>query len=515
MRVTPGVDVRALPITPEDAFVLSRLDGSATEADIALATGLDPNVVRASLEKLSRLGAIDRTTIIETRSGQPRPASTTTSGTFHIGPVVETRGDSSGHHPAAALYDPSELDEGVDLELARKRRILDTFYQLDGVSHYELLGIDASADKKAIKAAYFEIVNVFHPDRYFGKSLGSFKPKLERIFARITEAHDVLTRQASREEYDRYLSSVQRTRALDRTLSDRRGHATELERVEREIQSQVQLEEKAKHSYPPPAGSNSAGPFSGTVPRTPSVSMPAVSLSSPSSAAPSSPRVNDAESRRRALARKLGVSLPPAPRTPPPTSDAAVRENAQADLKRRYEERVAELKRRQVEHYIAAAEKAERAGDLVSATNALRIAASLEPTDAGLLGRLKAVEGRAAAGLAEGYVEQGKYEEREGRWLEAAASYRRAAVGRPSVRVLERVAHCLLNGKGDLKEAADFAKRARDTGPSDVTAKLTLAKIFVEAGMKQSAIGELERAQQLSPNDDTIKDWLRRLRREA
>jgi hypothetical protein len=31
--------------------------------------------------------------------------------------------------------------------------------------------------------------------------------------------------------------------------------------------------------------------------------------------------------------------------------------------------------------------------------------------------------------------------------------------------------------------------------------------------MKQSALGEFERAQQLLPNDDTIKDWLRRARR--
>jgi hypothetical protein len=32
--------------------------------------------------------------------------------------------------------------------------------------------------------------------------------------------------------------------------------------------------------------------------------------------------------------------------------------------------------------------------------------------------------------------------------------------------------------------------------------------------MKQSAIAEFERAQQLSPRDDTVRDWLRRVRRE-
>jgi curved DNA-binding protein CbpA len=506
LRLAPGVDLRALPITPEDAFVLSRLDGSSTEADIALATGLDPGVVRESLAKLARLGAVSAGAAPERPPPTPRRTPSGTSGTFHIGPVVETRGDSSGHHPAAALYDPSELDEVVDLDLVRKRRVLDAYYRLGHISHYEILGVDAGADKKAIKAAYFEIVNLYHPDRYFGKNLGSFKPKLERLFARTTEAHDVLTRQASREEYDRYLASVRKTRALDQTLSDRGGHASEVERLEREIQSQIQLEEKARHTYPPPAGS----------PSGPSIPPVRDSSAGPSPSLP--PRLSDPDARRRALAKKLGVSLPPPARSGPPpaasTSSPTSRENAQADLKRRYEERVVELKRRQVEHYLSAAAKAEAGKDLVSATNALRIAASLDPADATLAERLKSMETRAAAGLADSYVEQAAYEERESRWLEAAASFRRASRGKPTPRILERVAHCLLSGKGDLREAADFAKRARDAAPDDAGIRVTLGKIFLEAGMKQSAIAEFERAQQLAPKDDTIRDWLRRVRRE-
>jgi curved DNA-binding protein CbpA len=506
LRLAPGVDLRALPITPEDAFVLSRLDGTSTEADIALATGLDPAVVRESLAKLARLGAVSTDAAPE-RPPAPRPVPSGSSGTFHVGPVVETRGDSSGHHPAAALYDPSELDETVDLDLVRKRRILDTYYRLEHISHYEILGVDAGADKKAIKAAYFEIVNLYHPDRYFGKNLGSFKPKLERLFARTTEAHDVLTRQASREEYDRYLASVRRTRALDQTLSDRGGHASELERLEREIQSQAQLEEKVRHSYPSPAMSRAGGP-----------SIPPVRDKAPTPLESLPPRPTDPDARRRALAKKLGVSLPPPMRSAPPpatsVSTPASRETAQSDLKRRYEERVVELKRRQVEHYLTAAEKAEASKDLVSATNALRIAASLDPSDASLAERVKVLENRAAAGLADSYVEQAAYEEREGRWLEAAASYRRASRGKPTPRNLERVAYCLLTGKGDLREAADFAKRARDASPDDAAIRVTLGRIFLEAGMKQSAIAEFERAQQLAPKDDTIRDWLRRVRRE-
>jgi len=508
LRLAPGVDLRSLPITPEDAFVLSRLDGTSTEADIALATGLDPAVVRASLDKLASLGALNQAVAEHRPSPPPRAAARTTSGTFHVGPVVEVRGDSSGHHPAAALYDPSELDAEVDIELPRRRQILDLFYRLDRATHYDLLGVAAGADKKAIKSAYFEHVNLFHPDRYFGKKLGDFKPKLERLFTRLTEAHDVLTRQQSRDEYDRYLATVLRTKALDKTLSNRADHTSEIERLEREIRSQVQLEEKAKHSYPPPAG-GTAGEHSSPIPAprnsAPSISMP--------------PRTIDPEARRRALAKKLGVSLPPGARgggasSPLPPPDPRIREVAQADLKRRYEERVNELKRRQVEHYLEAAEQAEKAGDLVSATNAIRIATSLDPSDTALQARLGTVEARASAGLAESYLEQAKYEEREQRWPQAAASYRRAARGKPSPKILERVAYCLLMAKSDLREAADFAKRARDATPDDTGVRVTLGRIYLEAGMRESALAEFEAAQRLAPKDDSIRDWLKRLRRE-
>ena len=203
------------------------------------------------------------------------------------------------------------------------------------------------------------------------------------------------------------------------------------------------------------------------------------------------------------------ISSQPAPTTPTHAS----RDVATADLKRRYEERVGELKSRQVQRYVTAVEEVERRKDLVSATNALRIATSLSPADTALAGRLREIETRAQVGLADSYLEQAQYEERENRWLEAAASYRRASRAKPTPRVLERVAHCLLSGKGDIKEAADFAKRARDAAPDDANLRLTLGKVYMEAGMKQSALAEFERAQQLSPKDDSIKDWLRRARR--
>ena len=98
------------------------------------------------------------------------------SGGVRLGPIVETSAALDRPHPAASLYDPSELDEAVDIELPRRRQILDLYYRLDQVSHYQLFGVAEDADKKAIKEAYFEIVNVFHPDAISARTWAASSP---------------------------------------------------------------------------------------------------------------------------------------------------------------------------------------------------------------------------------------------------------------------------------------------------------------------------------------------------
>jgi hypothetical protein len=46
-----------------------------------------------------------------------------------------------------------------------------------------------------------------------------------------------------------------------------------------------------------------------------------------------------------------------------------------------------------------------------------------------------------------------------------------------------------------------------------VDLRVLLAKIYVEANMKQSALNELERATKVAPQDATIKEMMRRLKR--
>ena len=98
--------------------------------------------------------------------------------------------------------DSPEPDEEVDLAEERRRYVLDAYGKMDQLTHYELLGIKRSAEAKAVKAAYYRLAGLVHPDRYFGKRLGSYKPKMEALFGAITTAYETLTNAEQRASYD-------------------------------------------------------------------------------------------------------------------------------------------------------------------------------------------------------------------------------------------------------------------------------------------------------------------------
>jgi curved DNA-binding protein CbpA len=514
-----GIDLRELPIGPAEAFVLSHVNGTTDESEIADEAGIARDSVSATLEALARLGAI---AFDETRHVPPERGGRSVhpvSGSTRIGPIVEAIGQARAQHPAAAPYDARELEEDVEIPPERRRLILDAFYRLDSATHYQLLKVEPSADKRAIKNAYFEVVNVFHPDRYFGKRLGSYKPKLERLFARLTEAHDALTRAAPRAEYDAYLASINKTRALDQ-------QGANLEAQVQAIQRQIEEEARAAEALnaPPSSPLSQAGRLSSPAPDPASALRPSA-IPGPTFDQPSrlpSQRPPDAEARKRALARKLGgrpfsgSMQAVVPSTPPSSDRSEGSIRAAQELKRRYEQRVQRAREEQAERYLANARQSLTNKDPISAANAVRIAASLVPDKQELLTRLNEARTEAEALLSGHYLAQAQYEEREGRLAEAARSYARATVGSPDARTFERAAYCALMADGagrDLRLAADHARRAVAIGPEDAQSRVTLARIYVAAGMKQSALAEFERAATLAPKDDTIRDWIQRLKR--
>jgi hypothetical protein len=100
------------------------------------------------------------------------------------------------------------MDEDVELDAERRQYVTDVFARLDALDHYEILGLRRGADKRSIKRAYFELARVIHPDRYFGKNLGAYRPKLEAIFTRATKAYETLSDPAAKVSYDATLPAA-------------------------------------------------------------------------------------------------------------------------------------------------------------------------------------------------------------------------------------------------------------------------------------------------------------------
>jgi hypothetical protein len=63
--LNPGVDLLGLPLTPEEGFVASRLDGATDLHGLSIMTGLSQERVEAALHKLVSLGAVSAPEVLE------------------------------------------------------------------------------------------------------------------------------------------------------------------------------------------------------------------------------------------------------------------------------------------------------------------------------------------------------------------------------------------------------------------------------------------------------------------
>lgn len=397
--------------------------------------------------------------------------------------------------PAHGLADEVEqaaLSEEVDIDETARRKILAIHRDLARLDHYALLGVDRTADRKAIKSAYYDAAALFHPDCYFRKRLGSFKPRLEGIFSRITVAHDTLSDSDKREEYDAYLRTRDRARSIETALSDA---AVEAERV----QSVVLREAGMEVQEAPPGAGVSRGP----------------ALQESNAPGPTV----DATVRRDAFARRLlggrgrSSSQPPTPPqaavSPPALLSTA---EAMAHLKQRYEQRVATVRLAHARQYVARGEASLASGDAVSAANALRVAVGLTPGNADLERKAVDAQGRAEALLRDAYARQAGYEEKTGQFAEAARSWARICeIASGDAEAHERTATALAKAGGDLREAVRYAERACLLDPNDAHRRMALVNVYIAAGLTDKAQQEVATALQLSPSDGTILAMMKRL----
>jgi len=460
-------DVRAHDISAQEAFIHSCIDGVLNIDDIADLTVLSPVEVFASIERLVSLKVVEWV------------ASKTSSG-----PPV------------------TELVEDVEIDGVLQERIIQAFHRSDKLNHYELLGVAMDAERAEIRKAYFALSKVFHPDAYYGKRLGSFKPKMEVVFRKVTDAYEAVGRAKKREAYDRYLKQSIAVSAAEQ----------QMDRVEERAQAMAEALTKtpvAERQAQPVGASAAARDWQPTA--APPKAAP--------SAVPGTPEYDRMQRKRELLERKLGGRSQrsarrgrPVRSMPAPTAKVGQR-TALRDLTRSLKE-TAGLTGGvdRADRHIENARVAEADGDLAAAATALRMAIALDSSRTELNEQYQRVNSHLRVQLLDIHREQAKYEENNNLWAAASISWAKVAEAAPDDAIAPRcAARALMAAGGDLRKARDFALRSLELDPDSVETRLLLTRIYIGAGMDASASKELDEAAKLDPGHEMVKNLRKQL----
>jgi serine/threonine protein kinase len=170
---SPMLSFQNVELTPEEGFILSRIDGTLTPSDIFRLSHLSEEDTARTLLGLLRAG------IVELESAEAA-------------------------REAAAKAKPAKPDKPAppaqDVPSADKDRqeIERVFTELQKQNDWEALGLAPGADPQAIKKAFREKTFQYHPDRHHRISDLVLEKKLSFIVTRLNEAFANLSNEADK-----------------------------------------------------------------------------------------------------------------------------------------------------------------------------------------------------------------------------------------------------------------------------------------------------------------------------
>lgn len=406
----------------------------------------------AVLQLVGRVERIDQV-LARSKLGEPRTIAVLLALRAK-GAIVPARVVPRG---APAPVVDAAMAEQVDLEPERKKEIIELERSLDAMDHFAVLGLKPGAPASEVKQAYYNASRRFHPDRYFGKNLGSFRARMERIFRRLTDAHNALMQPDKREAY---------------------------------LRANPALAQAERAAAPPPAA-------------PPPPSSPAQHLLTPEpppvhqgSAPPSGPS---------------SIPPPSRPLAPPPDDGAseARRVERQARLARHpYLARTGRLA-----ELIARGKAAIASADWERAYHDFHQVQTIDPKNREVA--LLLVKARRGHDSQRATIEvaRGREMEKHGDAQEALAAYRLACSlddqNAAAAWRCARLGHLL--GQ-DVAEIRGLAQRAVDLDSDNVEHQLMLGKVLLDVGSKKLAKRAFEDAAKLAPDNAEAKAALKKLR---
>jgi curved DNA-binding protein CbpA len=179
-RLAAGWEEQCARLSPREGFLLSRIDGCTSWHVLRQIGGLPPEDVDRCLERWLAEGLLE----------------------------IDAAPARNGSKGAAAATQQGVVDASLDLPVDVQEQVLVFDEKLDRCSYFEILGVPRGADLRSVKRAYFELSKSFHPDRYFGREIGDFGPRLDRIFKKVVIAYELLMDPTTRAEVERSLASA-------------------------------------------------------------------------------------------------------------------------------------------------------------------------------------------------------------------------------------------------------------------------------------------------------------------
>lgn len=498
-------DPSAIPLTserPEDSdalgviakIVLGAIDGNRNISDIAELSGLDAEMVGRVIGDLVSRG------LVVIPSAVPPPA-------FGIDLTGEDGEKSDG--PEA---DPSCVQtEGPTHEKTELTRQIDELFDsLGKINNYDLLGVDPDADRKELRAAYFELSKKFHPDRAFGEDKAASQKKMEVVFREITKAYDTLSNAGARRAYDETIASDIELFHIAKQLTS----AVDISRASAGPSSSPPSEPAARHGRK--RGLSSTNPF----PTEPPVESqgPTADKDGASRYAGIVSRVT----RQAKAARSVEERASKPPRTAEKTYDETGHKTREQRRVAWQKERVA----RSLEAVLRRAStvpmpnpstselsRAKMAMEQERFTDAVAILSRLVNNNKDdkdlscLLDRAKLAQ---AAALGKAHLSQGLIEQRRGHLQEAQKMYQVALEIDPtSQEARHLLAQVLLEQRKDLSRALMLAKESVASGNPRSRYYVTMGDLLLLGNETGRAREAYHRALQVEPDNKEIQKKLK------
>ena len=249
LRLTVDSQARpeTLPLGPQEYFVLSRVEGRPTVAEVIAACGLPATQTEQALARLLELGALRRVDepaaslaaaspapgaasprrprvrqstqelraqaqerrrrvlqqqLVLGRTGTPTPSPSSFD-------VRRSEPEPGCRAPAAPEPEPEledeprptvtpvpaddpRVDRSLGLGVDDQRWLLALEDRLEQLTPFELLELRPTHDLKVVRGAFRDASRRLHPDAYHGRELGRFRGLLSMLFGRAKAAHAAL-----------------------------------------------------------------------------------------------------------------------------------------------------------------------------------------------------------------------------------------------------------------------------------------------------------------------------------